>query len=156
MAVLAQQGVLGRFGIDFISIRHGDHWEHAATEINLRKGGTTHPFLMLQGLTDGTYDPHYGLFRAPNEQPRYYYATDNLQSAAYRGLTPQDFADIVIKQDLHFHCATQHGVTFHLIGALSEYGKLGTVCIGDSPASADNIYRDTVAVLDRETQPRRA
>lgn len=41
---------------------------------------------------------------------------------------------------------------FHLIGALSEYGKLGTVCIGDSHASAERFYRNTVAVLDRETR----
>ena len=31
-----------------------------AIELNLRKGGTTHPFLTLQFLTDGTYDPETG------------------------------------------------------------------------------------------------
>jgi hypothetical protein len=49
--VLASKGVLGRFGIDFISVNEGDAWRHLAIEINLRKGGTTHPFLMLQFLT---------------------------------------------------------------------------------------------------------
>ena len=48
---LASKGVLGRFGIDFISVNEGDAWRHLAIEINLRKGGTTHPFLMLQFLT---------------------------------------------------------------------------------------------------------
>ena len=28
-------------------------WQHNAIEINLRKGGTTHPLLTLQFLTDG-------------------------------------------------------------------------------------------------------
>ncbi len=52
-----------------------------------------------------------------------------------------------------FDGAAQQGVVvFHLIGALSEYGKLGTVCIGDSHASAEKFYRNTVAVLDRETR----
>jgi hypothetical protein len=41
---------------------------------------------------------------------------------------------------------------FHLIGALSEFGKLGTVCIGDSRVSAEKFYHDTIAILDRETQ----
>ena len=41
---------------------------------------------------------------------------------------------------------------FHLIGALSEYGMLGTVCIGGSRESAEKFYRDTVAILDREAQ----
>ena len=37
-------------------------WTPYAIEINLRKGGTTHPFLTLQFLTDGRYDPATGLF----------------------------------------------------------------------------------------------
>ena len=36
--------------------RRGD-WTPYAIELNLRKGGTTHPFLTLQFLTDGAYDP---------------------------------------------------------------------------------------------------
>jgi hypothetical protein len=43
-------------------------------------------------------------------------------------------------------------VVFHLIGALSQYGKLGAVCIGDSHESARKFYDDTVAVLDREAE----
>ena len=33
-----------------------DAWTSYAIELNLRKGGTTHPFLTLQFLTDGRYD----------------------------------------------------------------------------------------------------
>ena len=53
---LKKEGVLGRFSIDFISVKENDAWKHYAIEINLRKGGTTHPFLMLQFLTNGHYD----------------------------------------------------------------------------------------------------
>jgi pheganomycin biosynthesis PGM1-like protein len=150
--VLKRRGVLGRFGIDFISIKRGERWEHAAIEINLRKGGTTHPYLTLQFLTDGDYDAHNGQYCTLTGQPCYYFASDNLQNPAYKGLLPDDLIDIAVDHDLHFDGATQQGVVFHLIGALSQYGKLGTVCIGDSPASAEKFYRDTVAVLDRETR----
>jgi hypothetical protein len=150
--VLSQRGVLGRFAIDFISVKREGRWEHAAIEINLRKGGTTHPYLMLQFLTDGSYNPEEGLYCTPTGQPCYYYASDNLQSPAYKGLTPDDLVDMVVDYGLHFDGATQQGVVFHLIGALSEYGKLGAVCIGESRASAEKFYRDTVAVLDREAQ----
>jgi PGM1 C-terminal domain len=150
--VLKKRGVLGRFAIDFLSIKREGNWEHAAIEINLRKGGTTHPYLMLQFLTDGTYDPENGLYCKPTGQPCYYYASDNLSSPAYKGLTPEDLVDISVNFGLHFDSASQQGVVFHLIGALSEYGKLGTVCIGDSRASAEKFYRDTVAVLDREAR----
>ena len=47
---LQQRGVLGRFAVDFISVQEKDEWQHYAIEINLRKGGTTHPLLMLQFL----------------------------------------------------------------------------------------------------------
>ena len=57
---LANKGALGRFAIDFISVKQNDSWKHYAIEINLRKGGTTHPFLMLQFLTNGKYDADTG------------------------------------------------------------------------------------------------
>ena len=148
--VLRERGALGRFAIDFISVKREGRWEHAAIEINLRKGGTTHPYLILRFLTDGTYDPEDGLYCTPTAKPCYYYASDNLQSPAYKGLTPDDLVDIAVNNGLHFDSAAQQGVVFHLIGALSQYGKLGTVCIGDSHESARKFYQDTVAVLDRE------
>jgi hypothetical protein len=42
-------------------------------------------------------------------------------------------------------------VVFHLIGALSEFGKLGMVCVGPTLERARELFRATVAVLDRET-----
>jgi hypothetical protein len=151
--VLAAKGVLGRFAVDFVSVREGDDWRHYAIEINLRKGGTTHPFLMLQFLTDGQYRPESGEFFTPAGDPRCYYASDNLESNRYRGLTPYDLLDIAVMNGLHFHAATGEGVAFHLIGALSEFGKLGVVCIGQSEARAYELYCQTVEVLDRECGP---
>jgi hypothetical protein len=121
---LARKGVIGRFGIDFISVREGDRWRNAAIEINLRKGGTTHPFLILHFLTDGRYDAGTGEFFTPSGGRRCYYASDNLESVRYRGFTPYDLVDIAVVNGLHFHAATGEGVAFHLIGALSEFGKL--------------------------------
>ncbi|MGJ4932010.1 peptide ligase PGM1-related protein [Bradyrhizobium sp. HKCCYLS2038] len=146
--VLARKGVIGRLGVDFISVRDGASWRHVAIEINLRKGGTTHPFLMLQFLTDGRYDAGSCAFLTPSGEPRCYYASDNLENAAYRGLTPDDLVDIAVLNGLHFHAAAGEGVAFHLIGALSEFGKLGVVCIGRSHERAAALYQRTVAVLD--------
>ena len=131
-------------------MKKSDWWRHVAIEINLRKGGTTHPFLMLQFLTDGGYDAASGQFLTATGRPRCYFATDNLESEHYRGLTPSDLIDIAALNGLHFHAATGEGVAFHLIGALSEFGKLGVVCIGETQEKADALYRRTVAVLDAE------
>lgn len=157
---LKKEGVLGRFSIDFISVKEKDArpddlvgrgWKHYALEINLRKGGTTHPFLMLQFLTDGHYDETTGLFQTPNKQPLYYYASDNVQDDAYRGLTPRDLIDIAMFHGLHFDGAAQKGVMFHMISSLSQYGKMGIVCIGSSPEEAYSFYTKTIEVLDAET-----
>jgi hypothetical protein len=46
--------------------------------------------------------------------------------------------------------ATQEGVMFHLVGALSEHGKLGLVCIGSTPERARQYYDKAISVLDYE------
>ncbi len=38
-----------------------------------------------------------------------------------------------------------------MIGALSQFGKVGVTAIGNSPEQADAIYANTLEVLDRET-----
>jgi PGM1 C-terminal domain/ATP-grasp domain len=149
--VLKKEGVLGRFSIDFISVKENDAWKHYAIEINLRKGGTTHPFLMLQFLTNGSYNENTGVFKTANGQQLYYYASDNVQSDAYKGLTPKDLIDIAMFHGLHFDGATQKGVMFHMIGALSQFGKMGMVCIGSSQQEAYSFYEKTIVVLDAET-----
>ena len=149
---LAGRGALGRFAIDFISVKQlDDSWKHYAIEINLRKGGTTHPFLMLQFLTNGIYDETTGIFKTPNGQELYYFASDNVQNDAYKGLTPHDLINIAMFHGLHFDGASQKGVVFHMIGALSQYGKMGMVCIGSSPQEAYSFYIKTIEVLNAET-----
>lgn len=152
--VMARKGVIGRFATDFVSVREGDTWKHHAIEVNLRKGGTTHPFLTLRFLTDGAYNRENGLFYSQSGRPKYYYASDSVQSDAFKGLGPGDLVDIAMMHDLHYHVVTERGVVFHLIGALSEFGKLGMVCIGDNPQQAEFLYRKTRGVLDAVTRRR--
>ena len=151
---LRNRGVLGRFGVDFVSVKSGDQWSHYAIEVNLRKGGTTHPYLMLQFLTDGQYHYPSGQYRMPNGDPRCYIATDGLQNDAYKQLTPTDLIDVAICNQLHFDATIQEGVAFHLIGAISEFGKLGMVAIGSTPERAQMFYDKAVAVLDGATMPK--
>ena len=148
---LADKGVMGRFAIDFISVKQDDGtWKHYAIEINLRKGGTTHPFLMLQYLTDGNYDADTGEFITASGSKRFYFASDNVSSEKYIGLTPSDLIDIAMFNSLMYDGAAQEGVMFHLVGALSEFGKLGLVCIGSSPHRAKEFYDKVIEVLDYE------
>ncbi|WP_072619904.1 peptide ligase PGM1-related protein [Spirulina major] len=152
--LLAKKGALERYGVDFIatpdpSKPHG--WGIYAIEINLRKGGTTHPFMALQLLTNGLYNPDTGHF-CTQGQEKYYVASDNLQKPQYCGLLPPDLMDIITRHRLHFDSSTKTGTIFHLMGALSEFGKLGLTSIGNSFAEAEAIYQEVEAVLDFETQ----
>ncbi len=38
-----------------------------------------------------------------------------------------------------------------MIGALSQYGKVGLTAIGNSPEQANEIFENALQVLDRET-----
>lgn len=149
---LRSKGVLGRFAVDFISVKEGSEWKHYAIEINLRKGGTTHPYIMLEFLTDGVYDADKGLYHTATGQPRYYFSSDNLKSEKYIGTTPHDLIEIAMINDLHYDGALQEGVMFHLIGALSQFGKLGVVCVGSSMERVKMYYKKTVDILDLESR----
>lgn len=149
---LVGEGVLGRFAFDFVVVRNGEAWTPYAIELNLRKGGTTHPFLTLQFLTDGRYDPESATFTPPNGRPKCLVATDHLESEAYRGLLPQDIFDIMVRHGLHFNQTRQTGVVLHMLTALSERGRLGLTAIGETQAEADEIYQRACDVIDREAE----
>ncbi|MBD1849165.1 peptide ligase PGM1-related protein [Leptolyngbya sp. FACHB-711] len=154
--VLARKGALERYGLDFIAVHQPENvqqpWDLQAIEINLRKGGTTHPFMTLKLLTYGVYDEKTGLFFSQQGKPKYYIATDNLYSKQYHGLLPRDLMDIIAQHHLHFNSTTETGTVFHLIGCLSEFGKLGVTSIGNSPEEAQEIYDRVIDALDKETQ----
>ena len=150
---LAKEGVIGRFAIDFVVVRGKDGtWEPYAIEINLRKGGTTHPFLTLQFLTDGTYNTETGVFTAPNGQQKFFVASDHVESPRYRTLTPDDLFDIVVRHNLHFDQTRQTGVVFHMMSALGQLGRTGLTAVGNSHEDAKALYERAVTVLDQETR----
>jgi PGM1 C-terminal domain len=150
---LAAKGAIERFGVDFMAVPKADgSWAVEAIEINLRKGGTTHPFMTLKFLTNGYYRLEDGLFYSQQGKPKYYVASDNLHKPHYRGLLPTDLMDIIAHHRLHFDTSTETGTVFHLMGSLSEFGKVGLTSIGNSLAEAQEIYCKVEAVLERETR----
>jgi len=148
---LAKEGVIGRFALDFVVVRSNGKWEPYAIEINLRKGGTTHPFLTLQFLTDGTYDPDTAIFTAPNGRQKFFVASDHVESPQYRTLTPDDLFDIVVRNNLHFGQTRQTGVVFHMMSALGELGRMGLTAVGNSHEEAKATYDRAISVLNEET-----
>lgn len=150
---VAREGALGRFAVDFVVVRGaGGEWTSYAIELNLRKGGTTHPFLTLQFLTDGRYDPVTALFMTPTGHEKHLVATDHLESEVLKGLVPSDLFDIVARHGLHFDQSRQVGVVFHMMSCLTEQGRVGLTAVGDTPDEADRRYRDASRILLEEAQ----
>ncbi len=149
--VLSGKGVIGRFAIDFLATRDKSGWSVHAIEINLRMGGTTPPYHALEFLTEGELDAASGLFLAPDGQAKYYKATDNFKSPAYRGLLPEDLFEIIWNRGIGFKHSTGTGVLFYMIGALSQYGKLGMTCIGNSPQEAQHLFDEAARIMDEST-----
>jgi PGM1 C-terminal domain len=147
---LAREGVIGRFAVDFVAVRSGGGWDPYAIELNLRKGGTTHPFLTLQFLTDGVYDSETGVFTAPSGRAKHFVASDHVESPLYRALTPDDLFDVVVRRGLHFDQSRQTGVVFHMMSALGEHGRTGLTAVADDPEGAAELYDRVVSVLDEE------
>ncbi len=144
--VLASKGVVGSFGVDFIVWEEDGKYRAHLTEINLRMGGTTHPYLMTKLAIEGRYDVASGELIAGG-RPKAYVATDNLKSESFVGLRPRDVIKAVADAGVAYDHDSRTGVTLHLLGALPGFGKLGVTCIGNSPEEADALYEDVMSVL---------
>jgi len=144
--VLAAEGVLGSFGIDFLVVGRDVY----LSEINLRLGGTTHPFWMARLATGTRYDLFTGELRRPDGSARYYVATDNLKSGRLKGRSPADAIELLDGSGLGYDPANGAGATLHLLGALPSTGKLGATCIADTPEAADDLYRLVLDLVGAE------
>jgi hypothetical protein len=144
---LAREGVIGRAGVDFVAVKAFDEWLPYALEINLRCGGTTHPFFALQALTDGVYDPLAGEYRTRLGALKHYAATDHLDSPAYRSLTPDDLLDVVSEQGLGWDGEDETGVVLHMVSALAA-GRIGLTAIGNTLEQARGLYDKVKAAVD--------
>jgi hypothetical protein len=136
---LSRRGVVGRFGIDFVAVRVDGIWHAYAVEINLRNGGTTHPMLAMQALTNGTYDESTTQFIAAGT-PKYYVATDHLELPGLSSLTPDDVLDLIEAHDLGWDPHRLTGPVFHMLSAVAVAGRLGVTAVADSPAAAQALY----------------
>ncbi|MEM6954790.1 MAG: peptide ligase PGM1-related protein [Myxococcota bacterium] len=152
--VLRDAGVIGRAAVDFVAVRREDDpdvWDRYAIEINLRMSGTTHPLMLLRMLSGGGYDADTGLYFTGRGEPRCYVASDTIKKPRYRGLLVDDLLDIAAVHELHYLPWSDTGVVFHLMGALSQFGKVGITAIGRTAEEAARFFRRTQECLDNET-----
>lgn len=150
---LKREGVLGRFAVDFVAVQADNgEWQPYAIEINLRKGGTTAPFLTLQYLTDGRYDPEAGIFTTALGTGKCYVSSDHVESPAYRVFTADSLFDIVSRHRLHYDHTSQTGVVLHMLSDVGASGRFGVTAIADSHEAADALYQRFLGIIDQEVE----
>ncbi len=145
--ILSRKGVLGRFAIDFVVSRSKGRWTSDAIEINLRRGGTTHPFLTLQFLTNGRYDAESNRFLTPAGDERHLVATDHFENPALTGLRISDLFDLVAVSGIHYDQARERGIVLHMMSAITELGRVGLTAVGATADEADERYAAAEKIL---------
>jgi hypothetical protein len=143
---LSRRGVIGRFAIDFVAVCRDGTWQVFAVEINLRNGGTTHPMLAMQALTNGTYDEAARTFIADG-RAKFYVATDHLEVPGLSSLTPDDVLDLIEAHKLGWDPDSLTGPVFHMLSAVAVAGRLGVTAIADSRAEAHTLYERIESTL---------
>ena len=139
---LAALGVHGRLAVDFAARRTDQGaWELFALEINLRKGGTTHPYSTMRILLGGDYadDPGHHLDR--HGRPVHYVATDNYAHEGWTGIDPTALQTAVRDDGLSFAEDTGQGVVLHLLNCLPVDGRFGLTAVARDPDQAMALYR---------------
>lgn len=144
--VLAERGVIGLFGMDFFAVKTDGGYRALLCEINLRIGGTTHPFGAALLTTGGSYDTGTGTLVADGRS-KYYAATDNCSSPCLLGKTPAEVVRTLERRGLGFDPARRTGNVLHLLGAVPRHGKVGFTSIADSAEEAMELHEATRATL---------
>lgn len=149
-AELAREGIVGRVSVDFAAAQDvTGRWSVYALEVNLRKGGTTHPYTALRNLVPGRYDADTGRWVSADGSERAYLATDNLIDDSWRGASQSSAIDAIAGAGLHFNRAAGTGVVLHMLSGLAIDGRLGMTVIGKSPTHAQELHDEAVAAIAR-------
>jgi hypothetical protein len=144
---LAGLGAMGRLCVDFAVVRTRGTWRVYGLEINLRKGGTTHPFSALTSLVPGHLDGRRGTWVTEDGGERSYRSTDNLVDQVWRGRGISDVIDAIRGAGLEFDRVTGTGIVLHMFSGLDIDGRLGLNAIGHSPSHAERLYQAAVNAL---------
>jgi hypothetical protein len=150
---LAARGVVGRASLDFAAACDATGaWAVYALEVNLRKGGTTHPYAALRNLVPGHYDADAGRWVAMDGTERAYWSSDNLVDPAWQRLRPAAVIDQVASEGLEFDGSTGTGVVLHMLSGLAIDGRLGLTAIGRSPEHAAALYEAAGVAVARSAR----
>ena len=149
---LKQKGVLGYFAVDFLVLTRDSQRFCYAIEINVRQGGTTHPYQTAKFLTGATYISSTGQLIDSNGKAVFYRSNDNLMLPKDVNLSCCEFIDFMKNSGVHFCKDKREGAVFHLLSALEEFGKIGFTVVGKDPRQVKLLSEKVVALTEEFVQ----
>ena len=155
---LSSHGIVGHFAVDFLvtsnrTMTKKKKWEVQAIEINLRQGGTTHPYSTMALLCGGSSDRD-GIFHTLDGEMRCYMATDSFKDDRLVNMSSAEIIAIIQdKTDEHakkivWNNNTKTGVVFHLLSFVS-LGKIGFTAIGSCKEEANFLFDQALLLLKK-------
>jgi hypothetical protein len=140
--------VIGRCALDFVVARdERDRWQPYAIELNLRKGGTTHPYETLAQLTGGSYDASTATYTSRVGRPKHYVATDHLEAPALKALGRNGVLALARRAELRFNPLLGTGAVFHMLSSVDELGRVGYTAIADTAEAAGALSERVESML---------
>lgn len=147
---LAKKGVIGRFAVDFLAVKEkkNDKFKLYAIEINLRKGGTTHPYILARSATGALYNRRTGLLSV-GKKNIFYYASDNIVNPKWKHHSAKELIQILDRAGLGFDKIKKRGVILHLFGFFKSNGRFGATFVDVSQKRVEKLYQKTIKLLNR-------
>ena len=143
--------MIGRFAVDFVAVR-------AERRVGVARGRDQPPERRhdasrahAPGADRRRVPGARGVFVSGDGRAKHYVATDDLESEAYKTLTPDDALDIAEAEHIGWDDERQTGVALHMVSAIAVAGRIGLTAIGDSPDEADALFQRVKSVFDAET-----
>lgn len=140
---MAKKGIIGPYAVDFMVV-DGNIF---AIEINLRQGGTTHPYQLAKHLTSSRFDYRTGTLRTEGNQKIYYQSNDNWLDEKLKGKAISSLLDFMVQNHVTYNPLLKSGVIFHMLGTMKENGKIGFTVIGASYSHVESLKKNCEELL---------
>ncbi len=146
---MIKKGMVGHFSIDFVTVQSNELEipKIYPIEINLRKGGTTHPFRIAYYLTKSKYNKRDGILYC-GKTPIYYMARDIVESEKYKVLSSSELIKMIDKSKISFNKNTKKGVMVYMPGMISEYGRFGALSVGHTKEEAEEYFKKLIKAIN--------
>ena len=141
--------IYGIVGLDFLTTEDNSVLNTYLIELNLRKGGTTHPYWTAKAaLGDVGICDYTGKFILGNKSLRSYQSNDNLicqnQSAS------RSLKCLMSKLEMHkllFCHQKKKGVILHMLNSYVPAGKIGAIFIGETDQEIQEYEQSLVNLI---------